>query len=124
MELPPPPIPDEFELPPMPDSQEMPETPEELPAEIHEESDIPEAEHHSEVHRPSREGPLFVSMQDYQAILSDVNGIRTKIGDAEESFKKLGELKDAQDKLIDDWRGLFEQVQKKLTYVDDVLFER
>ncbi|MBI4150790.1 hypothetical protein HY492_01560, partial [Candidatus Woesearchaeota archaeon] len=93
MELPPPPIPDEFELPPMPEPEasQEPEMPE-LPAEVHEEPDIPEAEHHAEVHQPMREGPLFVSMQDYQAILSDVNGIRAKISDAEDSFKKLGEL--------------------------------
>jgi hypothetical protein len=109
----------------MPEPEQSPdfEMPE-LPAETHEEHDIPEAEHHAETHQPRRDGPLFVSMQDYQAILSNVNGIRAKIGDAEESFKKLGELKTSQDKLIDDWRGLFEQVQKKLTYVDDVLFER
>lgn len=94
---------------------------EHIPSAEHEEHDEPEQQ---PLHLPARAGPLFVSVQDYQAILNSVNGIRARLNDADESFKKLNEIKASQDKQLDDWRGYLENVQKKLTYVDEVLFER
>ncbi|MBI4145343.1 hypothetical protein HY493_04015 [Candidatus Woesearchaeota archaeon] len=127
-ELPPPPMPDLGpELPPLPEqSMEAPEPPQELMPEAPE---TPEPMHeeptaHEEREAPVRtdEGPLFVSVQDYQTILNSVNMIRSKLGDAEDSFKKLHDIKQGQEKELEDWRSTLEDVQRKLTYVDEVLF--
>ena len=110
-ELTPPPLPD-FEpepaqaLPPEPEPIAAEETPATQPARQH------------------AEGPLFVSVQDYEAILNSVNSIKEKLSEAESSFQKLQTIKKEQEQGLEDWRLTLEDVQRKLTYVDDVLFGR
>jgi hypothetical protein len=71
---------------------------------------------------PHRDGPLFVSVQDYQAILDNLNNMKAKLKEADESFDNLNKLKTEQKAKFDSWRKNLEDVQKKLTYVDEVIF--
>ena len=119
-------MPEAPELPDMPeatvDAPEMPsfEAPEPMPVEEEHEHVEPETPHHMN----TRNGPMFVSVQDYQLILNGVAAIKGKLAETDESFKKLQTIKQQQDKQLDDWRATLEDVQQKLTYVDDVLFEK
>lgn len=109
----------------------MPEPFDEQPQEIeepqmeqhHDFEPMPE-EHEEEHHRPARKGPLFVGVQDYQQLLNSVASIKGKLAETDDSFKKLSDIKTAQDKALEDWHAVLGNVQKKLSYVDDVLFER
>ena len=128
VDLPPPPMPDLPESDTMPSDLEMPELPEpesssmeNASADEHTEEEHEDADMMHAVRHPS-EGPLFVSVQDYQAVLNGVSSIRAKLGMSDDSFKKLQEIKHAQDKSLETWRGTLEDVQRKLTYVDEVLF--
>lgn len=119
--LPPPPMPDdEMEAPeaPAPEEIEPISAPEPVKIEVIEEDEAPEKPRKA----LSKEGPVFVSMQDYQAILSGVNSIKSKLGEVDDSFKKLNHIKAGQEKELEDWRKALEDVQRKLTYVDEVLF--
>ena len=112
-------------LPPPPLPVEAPEAPEEIepisapePMEI-EEVEEPEMQHEKPI---PRDGPVFVSVQDYQEILNGVNSIKSKLGEVDDSFKKLNNIKTGQEKELEEWRKALEDVQRKLTYVDEVLF--
>jgi hypothetical protein len=130
VDLPPPPMPDMDE----PHMMEFPEAPQDIEPvsapDMHEE--VMEEEHSPLMETPepmmprmrSSKGPLFVSVQDYQAILDGVNSIRSKLSATEDSFRKLHEVKASQDKGLEDWRASLEDIQRKLTYVDEVLFGR
>ena len=132
--LPPPPMPEmdehEMELPSPPEDFapiSAPETLQEHEMEIeeepHEPIEAPESPEPVRAHIP-RDGPIFVSVQDYQAILNGVTAMKSKLSASEESFRKLHEIKTAQEKQLEGWRTSLEDVQKKLTYVDEVLFGR
>lgn len=129
LSLPPPPMPDmedhSMELP-EPPMDEEPHEPEAM--EMHEEPESPSMEMASEPMpmrgRRSSSGPIFVSVQDYQMILSGVTAMKSKLAATDESFKKLHEIKAAQEKQLDAWRTALEDVQRKMTYVDEVLFGR
>jgi len=69
-----------------------------------------------------REGPIFVSMQDYQIILSGVNSIKSKLGEVDDTYKNLSHIKTSQDKELENWRKSLEDLQRKLTFVDEVVF--
>lgn len=128
MDLPPPPMPEAPELPPMPEPMDFPEAPAEEPAGTVDEHPSFEETHEEEsptpTHRISRKGPIFVGVQDYQILLNSVASIKAKLAETDESFKKLNDIKTAQDKALENWHAVLGNVQKKLAYVDDVLFER
>jgi len=83
---------------------------------------MPEDVHIEETptHR-NRAEPLFVSVQDYQEVLGSISYIRNKLGESEELVKKLNEVKAREEKEFDNWRNQLEDLQRKLTYVEDVI---
>lgn len=137
---PPPPMPELPAPPPMPEEPELPETiSAELPElpetisvpmpELPEEEPMPLEEYHKEEHEmpeerilPEREGPLFVSVQDYQIILDSLNSIKAKLNQADSSFENLNKIKNQQQQKFEQWRKSLEDVQRKLTYVDEVIY--
>jgi hypothetical protein len=82
----------------------------------------PMPEEHLEPARHVREKPLFVSVDDYQQVLGSISYIRNRLQDAEALVKKLNELKVSEEKEFDSWRAQLEDLQKKLAYVEDVIF--
>jgi hypothetical protein len=82
----------------------------------------PMPEEHIESPRHVREQPLFVSVEDYQQVLGSISYIRNRLQDAEALVKKLNELKGSEEKEFDAWRSQLEDLQKKLAYVEDVIF--
>ena len=66
--------------------------------------------------------PMFISVEDYQEILNSINVIKDALRDTEESMNRLNELKNTQEKILEDWRGHLEDAERKITYVDQVIF--
>ena len=48
--------------------------------------------------------------------------MRTTLSDSEEILSKLNDLKNAEDKVFEDWRSHVEDIERKLTYIDQVIF--
>ena len=122
-----PPLPPEAPAPPLPpmphEEVEMPpfeveEVHEELP-EIHERLEVPE-EAPERIVRPAA-GPVFVSTEDYKRVTADSDAIRAKLMKAEDFVKKLGDLKNEEEKVFDKWRNYLEALEKKLDYVDKLI---
>jgi hypothetical protein len=106
------------ELPAMPDipSPEglMPGKQEEfMPAP---ESIIEEAEPREEIQ------PIFIEIADYSAILNKSKAIKGTLKGAEETVIRLGALKADEEKIISDWRKQLEDIEKRISYVDEVVF--
>ena len=65
--------------------------------------------------------PLFVSVQDYQEILNGIQTTKQALEEAEEVITKLNDLKNAQEHIFEDWKNQMEDVERKLSYVDEVI---
>lgn len=79
-----------------------------------------EKKERAEVVRPSIR-PTFVAVDDYKRIINDTNIIRSKLIAADDFVKKLGDLKNEEERAIDRWRHQLEDVEKKLNYVDQLI---
>lgn len=149
MEIPPPPPPEgplevkeekPPELPPMPEKHipsEMPEIkppakeekPEEKPPSMPEFPEIPkeEAKAAEKIERPvapaETAGPRFVKISSFQTVLTKADEIRSSLKKAENVILKLGELKNEEEKEFQKWRTQLEDTEKKLSYIDQVIFK-
>jgi len=65
--------------------------------------------------------PLFVSMQDYAEILEGISTTKQSLEDAEGIVVQLNDLKNAQEKIFEDWKNQLEDVERKLTYMDQLI---
>lgn len=65
--------------------------------------------------------PAFVAVEDYKRIINDTNTIRSKLMDAENFVRRLGDLKNEEERSFERWRTLLEDVEKKLNYVDQLV---
>jgi len=123
-----PPIPEAPEIPPM---TAMPMGRPELPApagekevRVFDRTIAPEElEMHEElvVERRVPVRPTFVAVEDYKRIINDTNVVRSKLMDAENFVRRLGDLKNEEERSFEKWRSLLEDVEKKLNYVDHLI---
>ena len=67
--------------------------------------------------------PVFVRVEEYKDVLDIVNMIKNKIEDAKETLGKINELKNEEDAELELWHTGLEEVERKITFVDKVLFE-
>ncbi len=74
------------------------------------------------VPRPPVTTPVFVSAHDYNLILSSIQAMRTTLADSENTIIRLGEIKTAQDRIFSDWKIQLSDMEKKLNYIDTVIF--
>ena len=66
---------------------------------------------------------LFVSVHDYNKIIDGVDAIRKSMKDAEDIISNLELLKNTEKKEFEAWRTALEDMQRKITYVDEVIFQ-
>ncbi len=127
-ELPPPPAPEAPSaevkiLSNVPDVEAIPELP--APAENHEEEpSMPEMPSEEPSFEPAviGDGPIFISVQDYQETLNSINRIRNKLTDADELVKKVSGLRSKEAKEFQAYSQQLEDIHRKLSYVEDVIF--
>jgi hypothetical protein len=66
-------------------------------------------------------GPVFVSVDEYRAIMENSNRVRAKLMEAEEFMQRLNEIKAEEEKAFERWRGQLEDVERKLGHIDRVI---
>ncbi len=66
--------------------------------------------------------PIFIEIGDYQAILERSKKIKNTLKGAEESVMRLGNIKAEEERIISEWKKQIEDVEKKITYVDEAVF--
>jgi len=72
---------------------------------------------------PSVKGPVFIRSDQFKAIKTNVNGLREGINKAEEILNNVVEIKNREESEYENWHGAAESIQRKLLYVDKMLFE-
>jgi len=67
--------------------------------------------------------PVFVRIEDYRDVLELMGILKTKIEDAKRTLAKINELKGKEDSELAEWKAEIGNVEKKVDYIDHVLFE-
>ncbi len=69
------------------------------------------------------EMPVFVRIDEYKDVLDIMNMIKNKIDEAKETLGKINELKNEEDAELEMWHTGLEEIERKVSFVDKVLFE-
>ena len=67
--------------------------------------------------------PVFVKVDQYKDVLDVMNMIKNKIEDAKETLGKINELKNEEDAELELWHTGLEEIERKVVFIDKVLFE-
>ena len=72
---------------------------------------------------PKSKGPVFIRSDQFKAIKTDLLGLGETLAKSEETLNNLGEIKIREDSEYEAWHSAAEAVQRKLLYIDRMLFE-
>jgi hypothetical protein len=68
-------------------------------------------------------GPIFIEMNTYGGFLDEVNILNVKLHLIDEMVVKNGSLREKEEIELKRWHQGFDDMRKKLLYIDDTLFE-
>ncbi len=67
--------------------------------------------------------PVFVKIDDYKKILGLVDELRNKTAQVKKTVSKVKDLREKEQESIEFWEQKLEDVDKKISYLDQTLFE-
>ena len=68
--------------------------------------------------------PVFLKINAFESITNDIAQVRASLEDDNTLLASLTELEIEQDQAYAKWRATFEDVHKKLLFIDETLFKR
>ena len=68
-------------------------------------------------------GPIFIKVDDYRNVLESINIVRNKLNESDYIVEALNDLRNKVDAEFENWREDLEEMQRKVMYMDKVLFE-
>ncbi|MFT4326726.1 MAG: hypothetical protein ACMXYK_04450 [Candidatus Woesearchaeota archaeon] len=71
----------------------------------------------------SEKMPVFVKIDEYKEVLDILSVIKTKLSDAKDVLAEVESLKAKEDAEIESWKESLDDVEEKIHYVNEELFE-
>jgi predicted nucleic acid-binding Zn-ribbon protein len=72
--------------------------------------------------RQTMENQVFIKIEDYEAVLEQVETLKKKVADAKTMLSHIVELKHQEDAEIESWQHSVEDVETKITSIKSTLF--
>ncbi len=69
-------------------------------------------------------GPMFVKVTAFKNLISTMDSVLVRFKDEDDIFFRLTDIKNTQDKKFESYRQTLEDMQRKLLFVDKILFDR
>ena len=66
---------------------------------------------------------VFVKIEEYKDILDIIALVNDKVREAREVLGKINDLKNQEDSELMSWKNSLDDVDRKLKYIDQTLFE-
>jgi hypothetical protein len=121
---------EDFKIP----SLDLPEEPEAAPQiraprirELPSIESFPAAEVESQEFRTGKTSlsqPVYVHVDQYKSILTNLASVRKKLSDSEELLQKLHEVREKESEDFGKWHDELEDIQRKIVHIDKTLFEQ
>lgn len=71
----------------------------------------------------AKEKNVFVKIDEYNDILDIIALINGKVKEARTILGKINDLKNQEDSELETWKNSLDDVERKLKYIDQTLFE-
>ncbi|MBS1266396.1 MAG: hypothetical protein MAG795_00363 [Candidatus Woesearchaeota archaeon] len=68
--------------------------------------------------------PFYVNMDYYKQIQEDINVMNRRLTELDSTMHKIETNREKQNSEFRNWRNIFENMRKKLLFMDEILFER
>jgi hypothetical protein len=68
-------------------------------------------------------GKKFITIEDFRQIQDGISNTKNNLKDSDSSFDKLEENKNGRDKSYVDWSHSLHEMQKKIMFIDKILFK-
>ena len=69
-------------------------------------------------------GPIFVKVNEFRGILSEISTIKRDLKTTDQSLLKLNEIEANRDKILAKWHDIMVDLQKKVIFIDKTLFKK
>ena len=79
--------------------------------------------HKKEGYNMHKDKNVFVKVDEYNDILDIIALINEKVREARTILGKIDDLKNQEDLELDAWKSSLDDVERKLKYIDQTLFE-
>ncbi len=66
---------------------------------------------------------VFVKIDEYNDILDIIALVNAKVKEARTTLNKIYDLKNQEDSELESWQESLDEVERKLKYIDQTLFE-
>ena len=147
----PPPLDDDLDLPPLDDAEMNPPTPIrddietsqellELPSLSEDELELPPLEEPQPMQMPKRQAmqqrqempkiqerylnqPIFLRVEKFKDVIHDINNVKAAFKDAESGIELVAGTEEKISKELQRWRNSLDDMEKKLMFIDKVLFK-
>ena len=67
--------------------------------------------------------PVFVKVDEYKDILDILNLVKDKLNEARTTLNKINKLKNEEDNELNLWRSELDEIEKRIGFIDNTLFE-
>lgn len=66
---------------------------------------------------------VFVRIDEYKDILDIIALVNQKVDEARTVLGKINDLKNQEDAELENWKNSLDDVERKMKYIDQVMFE-
>ena len=63
----------------------------------------------------------YVDISNFQEIMTNVGMIRDTLKESEDRVNRMAEIKNTEEKELEKWRAQLEDIERKLSFVDQVI---
>ncbi|MFP4119255.1 MAG: hypothetical protein ACLFTH_04340 [Candidatus Woesearchaeota archaeon] len=67
--------------------------------------------------------PVFIKIDEYRKVLDLVDDLKKKTGEVRSTINEIKELRDKEEETLQFWQQKIDDVDKKILFVDQTLFE-
>ena len=67
--------------------------------------------------------PIYVRIEEYKDVLDVINMVKNKLKEARDTLNRINELKNEEDIELEKWEQGLDQVERRMEYIDKVMFE-
>jgi len=68
--------------------------------------------------------PMFVRIDEFEDVQHIIEILKKKLNEAKSTLNQIYSLKGDEDAEIDRWNSILEEVEKKIEFIDQALFEQ
>ena len=67
--------------------------------------------------------PVFIKIEEYRSVLDVLDELKKQVVDVRETMQEIDDIRAEEESNLQQWREKLNEVEKKILFVDQALFE-